>query len=196
MAYTAHEFKSGEKLYAAQLNEMDAQIERNAESVASLSEDVVNQQKALEGKADKEGEYELIETVRIDSEVKAVTRNFAATYKNIVVKGYVPKAGVAGNMFFDARFGDKTVNVIFILGAINTTYERTFIAKVAKENGYWFSYTVNPDTSSNRLMLGYDVVGRQFVRSENIGVNTLYWNTGATIPPGSVFEIWGVRADA
>lgn len=40
MAYTAHEFKSGEKLYAAQLNEMDAQIEKNAESVTSLSEEI------------------------------------------------------------------------------------------------------------------------------------------------------------
>lgn len=39
MAYNVHEFKSGNKLYAVQLNEMDEQIAANAESVDSLSEE-------------------------------------------------------------------------------------------------------------------------------------------------------------
>lgn len=36
MAYTAHEFKSGDKLYAAQLNEMDTQIAANAQDIEAL----------------------------------------------------------------------------------------------------------------------------------------------------------------
>lgn len=36
MAYTKHEFKSGEKLYASQLNEMDEQIAKNEEAVEEI----------------------------------------------------------------------------------------------------------------------------------------------------------------
>jgi hypothetical protein len=35
MSYTKHEFKSGEKLFASQLNEMDEQIYKNSEAVAA-----------------------------------------------------------------------------------------------------------------------------------------------------------------
>ena len=40
MAYTTHNFQSGDKLYAAQLNEMDAQIAKNEEDAAALSKNV------------------------------------------------------------------------------------------------------------------------------------------------------------
>ena len=40
MSYTKQEFKSGEKLYAAQLNAMDEQIGKNAEDVGKLSETI------------------------------------------------------------------------------------------------------------------------------------------------------------
>lgn len=42
MSYTKQEFKSGEKLYAKDLNEMDEQIYENAETVRKLSEMKVN----------------------------------------------------------------------------------------------------------------------------------------------------------
>ena len=38
MAYTKHEFQSGEKLNAAQLNEMDEQIAKNEEELVKVSE--------------------------------------------------------------------------------------------------------------------------------------------------------------
>ena len=38
MAYTKQEFKSGDKLYAAQLNAMDAQIAANEDATVRLSE--------------------------------------------------------------------------------------------------------------------------------------------------------------
>lgn len=41
MAYNVHEFKSGDKLYAAQLNEMDAQIAANAEEIDTLKNSAV-----------------------------------------------------------------------------------------------------------------------------------------------------------
>ena len=40
MAYTKHNFKTGDKLYAAQLNEMDEQIAKNEEAVNSLNEEI------------------------------------------------------------------------------------------------------------------------------------------------------------
>jgi hypothetical protein len=39
MSYTKQNFKSGEKLYASDLNEMDEQIHQNTESISKLSED-------------------------------------------------------------------------------------------------------------------------------------------------------------
>ena len=42
MSYTKHDFKSGEKLYAQQLNEMDEQIFKNTEETSKLSEDIAN----------------------------------------------------------------------------------------------------------------------------------------------------------
>ena len=40
MAYTKHEFKSGEKLYATQLNEMEDQIAKNEEELVKVSEEI------------------------------------------------------------------------------------------------------------------------------------------------------------
>lgn len=40
MTYTKQEFKSGATLYASQLNAMDAQIAKNEEDTAELSENV------------------------------------------------------------------------------------------------------------------------------------------------------------
>lgn len=42
MSYSKHEFKSGEKLYAQQLNEMDEQIFKNTEETIKLSEDIAD----------------------------------------------------------------------------------------------------------------------------------------------------------
>lgn len=42
MPYKVQGFKSGEKLYAAQLNEMDAQIAESAEDIAAISEENAN----------------------------------------------------------------------------------------------------------------------------------------------------------
>lgn len=49
MSYTKHDFKSGEKLYAQQLNEMDEQIFKNTEETSKLSEEKVNFPKDAEG---------------------------------------------------------------------------------------------------------------------------------------------------
>lgn len=40
MSYTKHEFKSGDKLFATQLNEMDAQIYKNHTDIANHSENI------------------------------------------------------------------------------------------------------------------------------------------------------------
>ena len=40
MSYTKQNFKSGEKLYASDLNEMDEQIYQNTESISQLSEEI------------------------------------------------------------------------------------------------------------------------------------------------------------
>lgn len=40
MSYTKHEFKSGDKLFATQLNEMDAQIYKNYTDIANHSENI------------------------------------------------------------------------------------------------------------------------------------------------------------
>ena len=40
MSYTKHEFKSGDKLFATQLNEMDAQIYKNCTDIANHSENI------------------------------------------------------------------------------------------------------------------------------------------------------------
>lgn len=40
MSYTKQNFKSGEKLYASDLNEMDEQIHQNTESISQLSEEI------------------------------------------------------------------------------------------------------------------------------------------------------------
>ena len=40
MSYTKQNFKSGEKLYASDLNEMDEQIYQNTESISKLSEEI------------------------------------------------------------------------------------------------------------------------------------------------------------
>lgn len=40
MSYTKHEFKSGAKLYASELNEMDAQIFKNESDISNLTEQV------------------------------------------------------------------------------------------------------------------------------------------------------------
>ena len=42
MSYTKHDFKSGEKLYAQQLNEMDEQIFKNTEETNKLSEEIAD----------------------------------------------------------------------------------------------------------------------------------------------------------
>lgn len=42
MSYTKHDFKSGEKLYAQQLNEMDEQIFKNTEETSKLSEEIAD----------------------------------------------------------------------------------------------------------------------------------------------------------
>ena len=39
MSYTKQNFKSKEKLYASDLNEMDEQLYQNTESISQLSED-------------------------------------------------------------------------------------------------------------------------------------------------------------
>lgn len=40
MSYTKQNFKSKEKLYASDLNEMDEQIYQNTESIGQLSEEI------------------------------------------------------------------------------------------------------------------------------------------------------------
>ena len=40
MSYTKQNFKSKEKLYASDLNEMDEQIYQNTESISKLSEEI------------------------------------------------------------------------------------------------------------------------------------------------------------
>lgn len=50
MSYTKHDFKSGEKLYAQQLNEMDEQIFKNTEETSKLSEEKVYLPKDADGK--------------------------------------------------------------------------------------------------------------------------------------------------
>lgn len=40
MSYTKQDFKSGEKLYASDLNEMDEQIHQNTESISKLTEEI------------------------------------------------------------------------------------------------------------------------------------------------------------
>lgn len=61
MSYVKHEFKSGQKLYAAQLNEMDEQIRANeqaieekagADALEALGERVAASEQAISGKAD------------------------------------------------------------------------------------------------------------------------------------------------
>lgn len=42
MSYTKQNFKSKEKLYASDLNEMDEQIYQNTESISKLSEEIAN----------------------------------------------------------------------------------------------------------------------------------------------------------
>ena len=65
MSYVKHEFKSGQKLYAAQLNEMDEQIRANeqaieeksgadAEAIRALGERVAASEQAISEKADAE----------------------------------------------------------------------------------------------------------------------------------------------
>ena len=39
MSYTKQEFRSGDKLYASDLNKMDEQIHQNTEDISRLSED-------------------------------------------------------------------------------------------------------------------------------------------------------------
>lgn len=55
MSYTKHEFESGEKLYAAELNEMDEQIYRNTEAIANLDiptvDDILNELPTWQGGA-------------------------------------------------------------------------------------------------------------------------------------------------
>ena len=42
MSYTKQEFKSGDKLYASDLNKMDEQIYQNTEDISKLLEDIAN----------------------------------------------------------------------------------------------------------------------------------------------------------
>lgn len=53
MAYEKQNFKSGEKLYASQLNAMDDQIAKNAQDVESLNEEIAAQNESLKQLADE-----------------------------------------------------------------------------------------------------------------------------------------------
>ncbi|MGN0997820.1 MAG: coiled-coil domain-containing protein [Candidatus Ventricola sp.] len=52
MSYATHGFKNGQKLFAGQLNEMDAQIESNDRAIEAMGEQIDRQELELERKAD------------------------------------------------------------------------------------------------------------------------------------------------
>lgn len=62
MSYTKHEFQSGAKLYAKDLNEMDEQILKNEQDISKISEQITNLEEQIENSKDDNSTVEKIVT--------------------------------------------------------------------------------------------------------------------------------------
>ena len=177
----------------------------NKEDVNSLFEDlakqgeaIANQEEALKGKADKEGEYELIETFTVtEDDLQSITRY--VRLNAVMVLAEFSKATKTTNAFLAVGFigGSGGVTGSNFMRADGNSSARFC---VGKKNGYW-------DLSSTGYVRGWgsgqyygqgnaaDVV---FVSESPVITSLkLYAVDGAgVIPNGSVIEIWGVRANA
>lgn len=99
MSYTKHNFQSGEKLYASELNEMDEQIFKNESDISSLSEEIANQR----------GEIKFV-----PQDYSFVGGKFLGDDGSI---GSVPTAGYA---LFNVQAGEQFL--ITTIGGVNVPY--------------------------------------------------------------------------
>lgn len=152
------------------------------------------------------GVYELIETITLTEDTASIVRTqepdgtpYAFKAIGVVVKAEVGSVNSGINVF--GNYGSTRLQAGFINSAINNTIKKYGYAQIYPDWGAWtaigstaingFSWTVNQ-------MTGYSPAQAFSVKeSENPYCTqvTLQPNTsGATIPAGTIIQIYGVRA--
>ena len=162
------------------------------------------QGKVLNGQLHKP--YELIETITLTEDVGVVTRTqepdgtpYAFKAIGVVVQAEVGSVNCGISVL--GNYESTRLQAGFINGAISDTIKKYGYAQIYPDWGVWTaigSTAVNGFTWTVTQMTGYSPAQAFSVKeSENpyctqvtLGVNT----SGATIPTGSIIQIYGVRA--
>lgn len=150
--------------------------------------------------------YELIETITVDETVSSIVRDKEpdGTAYKLKAVGIVTQCTVGDintGIMIQANYNKVTIQTGFVNGAINNTVARYGYARIYQQDGIWladgstavnaFGWTVNqmtgysPSRAYNMLVRDYP-----YINTITALVNT----SNATIPSGSIIQIYGVRA--
>ena len=146
---------------------------------------------ALDGKADREGKYELIEsfTLEVDASIEKSAEPDGTPYRfsAALFKFSKPQGRVATNIVF---YHD-TYPIAGVIYYDYTAADRAFV-EVNNVHGYWrtiMGYANDADFGASRLMTG----GSGVLNQKYGGVLTRI-QTNADLIAGTTVEIWAVRA--
>ena len=159
MAYTKQEFKSGDKLYAAQLNAMDAQIAANEEETMRLSEEIGDLEEEVNALKRGESDGTTIENVAIDAKQIYNSSTGKFTANNARVSNGVPVLLNPGDVLHvdlaeGEKFNCKYLKKVNSTGVLDNDYE--FIANA--NNPEWATESKSmksPDTRYAVVMVAY-----------------------------------------
>lgn len=150
MAYTKHEFKSGDKLYASQLNEMDNQIYSNIESIVDINKEIVNLKLSIDTDG---GSPELLgETpYKLTTNTKALLLQGDGMHSYAIESDTVADLESCGTPIF------KNCEII----KVDTHYEIRSTGGAAWYNSY-ADFVVNGLIIGESYVLYVDALGRQY----------------------------------
>lgn len=162
MAYTKHNYKSGDKLFAVQLNEMDEQIAKNAEDVVTLTEEnasIRGEIDALKGvlTPDEPGVIPAPEVVWEQGSINKDTGEELVAQDRIRTN-YIPLSGV------------QSISVSIESGRYYVldcyTADKTIVPIAELETGSWVSYT-------RTLVLPSEIAYVRFLLEPKKGTSTI-----------------------
>lgn len=202
--YTAQDVGARPADWLPTLNDIGA---ASAESVDKLSEEIVNQGEAIEGKQPKgdyalrseipvEGEYELIETIIVKEPTALIERTVEPngkpySFKKLYIKTHTKRASTGSSI----TYGCHPTNAVLCrisMNHINTT-ETFSTVKLECENGFFDAECSYGTSGEYQAMAIYTP---SYYNSMNkLGrIEILRIIAGTEIPAESTFEIMGVRA--
>lgn len=177
------------------------------DAINSLSEEIVDQGKAIEGKQPKgdyalrseipvEGEYELIEAITVKDPTALIERTVEPngkpySFKKLYIKAHTKRASTANSITYGCHPANEGLCRIS-MNHINTT-ETFSTTKLGCENGIFYAECSYGTSGEYQAVQIY--TPSYFNSMHKLSrIKILRIIAGAEIPAESTFEIWGVRA--